>query len=173
MIKYLFILIFILVYILFGTELGYTNTSPIYTHFTYIFQHASVTHLIVNSISFIVVFTMLDKLTERKMFLPASFTIGVLVSFLAMYDIPTVGVSAVIYVMIGLYIGVTLFYKDIKITDTRKYLLRIVVITIGLTISMIRTNSNFYIHIYSLVFGFITILPLSYFHNRKIKTSDD
>lgn len=167
MIKYLFIVIFILVYILFGTELGYTNTSSIYTHFTYIFQHASVTHLIVNSISFIVVFTMLDKLTERRMFLPVSFIIGVLASFLAMYDIPTVGVSAVIYAMIGLYIGVTLFYKDIKITDTRKYLLRIVVITIGLTISMIRTNSNFYIHLYSLILGFLLSIPISLYENKN------
>lgn len=169
MIKYLFILVFIIIYILFGIELGYTNTSPLYTHITYIFQHASILHLIINSISFIVVFTMLDKLTERRMFLPVSFTIGVLTSFLAMYDIPTVGVSAVIYAMIGLYIGLTLFYKDIKIADTRKYLLNICIITIGLTISMIRTNSNFHIHIISLILGFLISLLLSFKSNTKTK----
>lgn len=165
MIKYLFILVFIVIYILFSAELGYTNTSPLYTHITYIFQHASILHLTINSISFIVVFTMLDKLTDRKMFLSVSFMIGIVASFLAMYDIPTVGVSAVIYAMIGLYIGVTLFYKDIKIADTRKYLLNICIITFGLTISMIRTNSNFYVHLYSLVIGFIYATIVSRFQS--------
>lgn len=153
MIKYLFILVFIVIYILFGIELGYTNTSPLYTHITYIFQHASILHLIINSISFIVVFTMLDKLADRKMFIPISFAIGVVASFWAMYDIPTVGVSAVIYAMIGLYIGITLFHKDIKIADTRKYLLFIFCIILSLAISYFKEGSNYLIHLNSLFLG--------------------
>lgn len=171
--KYVFIVIFIIVFLLFDTELGYTNTSPLYTHLTYFFQHASILHLFLNSVSFIVMFTVLDKIIERKIFLSITFSIGIVSSFLAMYDVPTVGISSVIYAMIGLYIGVTVFYEDIRIADTRRYLLNISLIAISLTISLIKTNSNFYIHIYSLVIGFIISLILSYLHNKRIKTSDD
>ncbi len=171
--KYIFVLVFILVFILFDTSIGYTNMSPLYTHITYIFQHASILHLVINSISFIVIFSTLEQFVSRKIFLPVSFVIAVVTSFLTMYNVSTVGVSSVIYAMIGLYMGVIAFYKNIKIADTRKYLLNICVIVISLTISLIKTSSNFYIHIYSLLFGFLSSIILSYFNNRKIKTSDD
>lgn len=166
--KYIFVLVFILVFILFDISIGYTNTSPLYTHLTYIFQHASILHLIINSVSFIVVFSTLEQFVRRKIFLPISFFIAIVTSFLTMYDVPTVGVSSVIYAMIGLYMGVIRFYRNIKIADTRKYLLNICVIVISLTISLVKTSSNFYIHIYSLLLGVIASLLLSYLHNKKV-----
>ncbi|NDV77849.1 rhomboid family intramembrane serine protease [Dysgonomonas sp. 511] len=165
--KYIFVLVFILVFILFDIRIGYTNTSPLYTHLTYIFQHASISHLIINSISFIVVFSTLEQFVSRKIFLPVSFAIAVVTSFLTMYNVSTVGVSSVIYAMVGLYIGVTLFYREIKIVDTRRYLLNICMVLIGLTISMLKTNSNFYIHIYTILLGFISGILLSLKENRN------
>jgi rhomboid protease GluP len=152
--KYLIIFILILTYIFFGNELGYTNTSPLYTHFTYIFQHVSVFHLLVNSLAFTGIYTSLEKHLDKWVFLGISFGCSVLASFGAVYGKPTVGISGVVYAMTGLYLGITLLYKHIKIADTRKYLLYILCIVISLSVSFVNGNSNFLLHLYSLVMGF-------------------
>lgn len=155
--KYLFVLAFIVVYILFGTELGYTDSSPLYTHFTYLFQHASVGHLFINSVSFIVLYTLLQRFMRPKVFLPVSLAIGIIASFFSMHTVPTVGISSAIYAMLGLYLGTTLFDKRIKIADTRRYGVYIGCIAIGLLISYFRKGSNFEVHIISLGMGIIVI----------------
>lgn len=167
--KYLIILILIFVYILFGNELGYTKVSPIYTHITYIFQHASILHLIFNSLAFIGIYTSLERLVNRWIFLSISFFVAVITSFGAMYDKPTVGLSSVVYSMIGLYIGITLISKKAKIADTQKYLLFIVCIIISLTISYFKDNSNFILHLYCLFCGLIISVQYTIWRNRKLK----
>lgn len=66
-----------------------------------------------------------------------------------------------IYAMIGIYIGITSISRRIKIADTRKYLLFIVRVAVGLLTSLLRPNSNSLVHLWSLAFGFITSLPLA------------
>ena len=51
--KYIFVLTFFIVFFTFDKSIGYTNTSPIWTHFTYMFQHANIIHLGINSLAFI------------------------------------------------------------------------------------------------------------------------
>lgn len=167
--KYLVILILILVYSIFENELGYTNSSPLYTHITYIFQHASILHLIFNSLAFIGMFTSLEKFANRWLFLSASFLCAVLSSFGAIYDKPTVGISGVIYVMIGLYIGITLIYKGAKIADTRRYLLFIFGIVFCLVVSLFHENSNFILHLYCLLCGLAVSVPFSIWKNKKLE----
>lgn len=160
--KYLFVLAFILVYLFFDTSLGYTNTSPFYTHFTYLFQHASVIHLLLNSISFIVVCTLLERIMKWRVFIPISFAIGFIASFFAVYELPTVGISSVIYAIIGLYVGMILFHPKIKIADTRKFLLFLYCIACSLAISLFNEGSNFDVHVISVTGGFLTSLPIMY-----------
>ncbi len=165
--KYLFVLVFILVYLFFDTSLGYTNTSPFYTHFIYLFQHASVIHLLLNSISFIVVCKLLERIMKWRVFIPISFTIGVIASFFAMYELPTIGISSVIYAMIGLYVGTVLFHLKIKIADTRRFLLFIGCIVCSLLISLSKEGSNYLIHLLSLICGLIGYLILELIHSQS------
>ncbi len=72
---------------------------------------------------------------------------------------PTVGASSMIYAMIGIYLGIILVNRKIKIVDTRKYLLFVLYICIGLAVSLLKPSSNFFAHAYSLFFGFIASMP--------------
>ncbi|NDW19414.1 rhomboid family intramembrane serine protease [Dysgonomonas sp. 216] len=165
-VKYIFVLLFIVVYCLFGLELGYTATSMFYTHITYMFQHLSIIHLAINSIAFIVMFHNLQKLLNIWIIIASIFVCGFAASFLSMYDIPTVGASSMIYAMVGIDIGMTLLCKEIKIANTRRYLLFICGLALCLLISAFIHNSNFLIHIYSLIFGFIVSVVFSIHKTR-------
>lgn len=154
------VLIFIITYLFFGTELGFTDVSPVYTHFTYSIQHANITHLFFNSLAFIGVCKLVSNFTDKKILLLISFSIAVIASFFSMYSIPTVGCSAVIYAMLGMYIGVTLCKKSIKI-NKQKYGLFLLSIGIMLTASYFNSTSNFNVHAVALIFGGISGALLS------------
>lgn len=168
--KYLFVLSFIIVFIFFDTSIGYTTSSPIYTHITYIFQHVSILHLTFNSFAFLSMYISLERFLSKWVFLPITFTIGIVVPSLDIMirqvnELPTVGASAVIYAMIGLYIGITLLFKSIKIADTQKYLLFLLCIAISLLISLFKENSSFIVHFLSFVLGGITSVLFSIYKN--------
>lgn len=166
--KYLFVLIFIFVFILFGLNLGYTATSPLQTHITYMFQHAGIIHLIINSLAFISMFRQVEKHLNKYLLSTLIILCGFISSFLAMYQIPTVGSSSMVYAMLGIYLGLITFSDKIKIADTRKFLLFISCIIVVLSVSYFKHNSNFLIHIYSLLIGFIISIPISLSKNNKV-----
>lgn len=165
-IKYIFVFLFLIVYYLFGLELGYTTTSMFYTHITYMFQHSGIIHILFNSVAFIVMFYNLQKLMNTWIIVISILLCGFAASFLSMYNIPTVGASSMIYTMVGIDIGMTLFCKKIKIANTGRYLLFICGLILCLSISAFRHNSNFLVHIYSLIFGFIISLLYSIYTNK-------
>ncbi len=156
--KYLFILSFIVVFALFGLELGYADGSPFYTHFTYMFQHAGLVHLIINSIAFIGMFHSMRRFAGKWYIVVSMLSCGFAASFLSAHEIPTVGASAIIYAMIGMYIGITSFSPRVKIADPRKYLLFITCVVMGLLVSLLRQNSNFLVHLWSLILGLFASL---------------
>jgi membrane associated rhomboid family serine protease len=164
--KYIFIFVFILTFTLFGTSIGYTKVSPLYTHLTYMFQHAGIVHLAMNSLAFIGMFRTLEKFISKWTLSLLVTTISFVSSFISMYDIPTVGASAMIYSMIGIFIGITTFCTHIKIANIKKYLLFISVIAISLTISLFKSNSNFILHLISMAVGVITSIPISLYKNH-------
>ena len=166
--KYLFVLIFILVFFLFGLELGYTDTSPLYTHLAYMFQHAGIIHLIINSLAFISIFRQVERCVNKYLLSGLIILCAFASSFLAMYQIPTIGASSMVYVMLGIYLGLITFPDKIKIADTRKFLLFIICIVVVLSVSYFKHNSNFLVHIYSLLIGCIVSIPISLFGNKKI-----
>lgn len=165
-VKYIFVLLFLIVYYQFDLELGYTTTSMFYTHITYMFQHSGIIHLLFNSFAFIVMFYNMQKLMNTWVIIISILVCGFAASFISMYDIPTVGASSMIYTMVGIDIGMTLFCKKIKIANTQRYLLFICSLILCLSISAFRHNSNFLVHIYSLLLGFIISLPLSVYKNK-------
>jgi membrane associated rhomboid family serine protease len=103
MVKYIFVLIFILAYIFCGNITGYSNTSPLWTHLTYMFLHASVLHLLFNSLAFINIFRALEKTLGQWTLSIIIITAGFALSFIIRYDRPIVGSSGLIYTMLGMY----------------------------------------------------------------------
>jgi membrane associated rhomboid family serine protease len=165
--KYIYVFIFIIVFILFDLDLGYTTNSSLYTHLTYILQHASIVHLVLNSLAFISMFRTMQKFINKYLLSGLIIIISFTSSFFAMYNTPTVGASAMIYAMVGMYFGMTIFYNNIKITDIKKYLLFTSTVIISLSVSFFKPNSNFDLHCFSILFGFIASLPISIHSNKK------
>lgn len=145
--KYIFTAIFSICYAFFGLELGYTNKSGILSHFTYMFQHVNIIHLLLNSFSFIVIWIALQKHVKQYLILPV-FLIGFICSFLpcASFDTPTVGVSGVIYAIMGMF---TLYIKN------KALYICLLSVLISLVVSYFAPHTNFFIHLYCFVGGFI------------------
>ena len=144
--KYIFTLSFILTYIFFGVELGYTDTSEWYTHITYMFQHSTLIHLCVNLFSFMVMWLYLQRYMKQLYIMPV-FIIAFVASFLpyTSFIVPTVGVSGAIYAMMGMLMP--FIYKN------KNFYIYILSILIVLVVSFINPNINFFIHLYCLVLG--------------------
>lgn len=158
--KYLFVITFVVTYYVFGLELGYVSHSSLCTHLTYMFQHASIMHLVLNSIAFISIFHILQRLLKKRYIVVSMVLCGFVASFLSAKAIPTVGASSMVYAMIGTYIGLTSLCSQIKIADTRKYLLFMSCVGLGLLVSLLNPNSNSLVHLYSLILGVVISIPV-------------
>lgn len=153
--RYSIIILFIIVHLLWGIEVGYSSHSAIYTHFTYSFQHVSWIHLFFNSIGLISLYNVLEKVFSKFVLLAYSYSIAVLASFLSKRDLPTVGSSGVIYAMIGLFLATSLIGKKLKIVDHKKFLSYIICIGASLLLSAVKENVNNVCHISALALGSI------------------
>jgi len=153
--KYLILLLFVIIFLLFDTNLGYAYGSPFYTHLSYMFQHSGIAHLIINSIAFIGVFRMTEQFIKSWELFVLAIISAFAASFFSIYTIPTVGASSLIYAMLGIYICITLLSKRAQIINKRKYLFFLLCVAIGLWISYLKGNSNFAVHLWSLAIGFL------------------
>jgi membrane associated rhomboid family serine protease len=155
--KYLFVAVFILVYVFFGIEPGYTLTSPLYTHFTYMFAHAGVIHLVLNSAMFIGMFRGVENLgaCTKGVLTLTVITSGFAASLapFACFTTPTVGSSSMIYALIGIYLIYAWGCKAIKIINRPKFITYIICICVSLVISYFKPSSNFPLHVLSLLAG--------------------
>ena len=164
--KYLFVLIFLIFFIVFDKSIGYTNVSPLWTHFTYMFQHANLIHLVINSLAFIGMFRVLEKEFNKYKLAASIFIIGFAVSFLSAHELPTVGVSGVIYAMVGIYLAMILI-KRIIVKDRNKLYIFIVSIILCLTVSFFNPNSNYGLHFLCLVLSFSIFVWIEIFKPKK------
>jgi membrane associated rhomboid family serine protease len=165
--KYLFVLIFILCFIFFDTDIGYTWTSPWWTHLTYQFQHAAMIHLLINSLAFVGMFRLLEKFVNRCLLAATVLALGFVASFLSMYDVPTVGASAMVYAMMGIFFSMLNLCHDIKIIDKRRFTLFLVSLFACLTVSALKGNSNFFLHLFALMIGLIAGTVISFFREEE------
>jgi len=76
---------------------GYSELSPAYTHFTYIFVHANIIHLFLNMFVF---WKLYDYLGWFELLL--SFIVAFVASFYA-YNLTTVGASGVVFALLGIF----------------------------------------------------------------------
>ena len=172
--KYLVVLIFIIVYLFFpGDGLGYTCTSPFYTHFSYMFQHQGVMHLAINSMSFIGISRLAGRMVNKWLLAMLSFGGGFVLSFFTAGQLPTVGASGVIYIMTGLYAGMTAFDERVRITDAKRHAASLVMITVALAVSSLVKTSNYSLHSLWFLSGvfmsvFYQLIKTIYSYGREI-----
>lgn len=83
----------------FGTEWGYTASSPWWTHLTYHFQHGNIFHLAANMVAiFIMALSRRDPLWVWL----ASYALATACSFAVSSPLPTVGMSGMIMAYYGI-----------------------------------------------------------------------
>jgi len=165
--KYIFVLIFLTVFVFFDKSIGYTDISPIWTHFTYMFQHANVVHLIINSLAFIGMFRVLERVINKYILAASILSMGFAASFISMYELPTVGISGAIYAMVGMYLALILT-KKLTVKDRKKLYIFIASIILCLTVSFFKPNSNYGLHLICLVYSFDCVVWIEIFKPKKV-----
>ncbi|MDR0872834.1 MAG: rhomboid family intramembrane serine protease [Prevotellaceae bacterium] len=166
--KPIFILIFILVFIFFENELGYTGIFPLWKHLAFHFQHSNFLHLLINSVCFCFVFKSLRVFVRSRTIILVSLTAATAASFFCCYDIPVVGASAMIYAMIGMLI--IIFWRKGYFRQKaffKNFALWLCCITLSLTISFFKTNSATMLHLISLFSGGIIYFLLCLLFTKK------
>jgi membrane associated rhomboid family serine protease len=152
--KYLFVLLFLAAFIFPAQKMGYTDTSPIWSHFTYMFRHAGIIHFAVNSLAFMGMFRMLEKYMKNWILALSICAIGFITSFFSAGNIPTVGCSSCVYAMIGIFLALVVL-DVIVFRKPANLLIFIISIMVCLIVSFFKSNSNFWLHLFSLQIGFI------------------
>ena len=163
--QYLIAIVFIIVFSVFDNSLGFSIGSPLYTHLTYMFQHASVMHLILNSFSFIIMFKILSMYANKYKLLFVLLMIGFCSSFLSEHDLPTVGASSMVYAMVGIMYGLVC-RKILEFENKDTLIINVVPLLIAFIVSYVTKNSNFAIHLISLVWGVVVGVVFTKFLNK-------
>ena len=127
---------------------GVSSASPWWTHFTYPFIHGSLIHLLSNIYA---LWFCLKKKTSPKILLPI-YLMSVLASFIVSSSIPTVGISGMIFSIIGIsltsaptkknIIYVTIILISCFIIPHIAGAIHFVCFILGLTVSAIYKNIN-------------------------------
>ena len=148
-VKYIIVAIFVVVYIVWGRELGFTIQSPLWTHLTFSFQHASIIHLTLNSLVFISAFRVMEKFMRPFSLLCVISLIAFTSSFASMADIPTVGSSGMIYAIFGME-TVIVIYNNASLKQKRLFFFAI---SLMLVVSLFNAGSSFMVHASSFILG--------------------
>lgn len=162
-IKYILSLIFIVVYVTFGNEIGFATNSPWWTHLTYSLQHASILHLVINTLVFINAFRVMEEFVSWKKLLLTIYICAVVASFVSIHTVPTVGASGMIYAMFGMISFIVLFNQSTW-KQKRVFFLSIIFM---LLFSYFNKSSNFGVHILSFMLGFSYYLTSHYYDKRE------
>ncbi len=151
--KHFFILVFAIVYIFFGNELGYTSSLPVWKHITYNFQHATPIHLLMNSVSFYFIFRVLERYLAKIKIISIALFVAFATSFLCRYDKPVVGASGMIYAMLGIYLYL-IFKKTIQMKNKQVLIIMLLSIAMFLAIGFFKHNTAALLHLLCLAGGF-------------------
>lgn len=165
--EYIIIILFIIVHISMGNELGYSSSSPIWTHITYQFQHLNWIHLSLNSFAFLSLCKVLQKALPLSLILAYAYFASIIISFLSVMDLPTVGASGMIYTMSGMFISISLIGAKLRIIDNKKFSLFLFGITIALVLSAIKPHINFSCHLLGLISGIIIGIVDNWLNHEK------
>jgi membrane associated rhomboid family serine protease len=111
-------------------------------------------------------FRLMEKLVDRRLLAALVLAIGFAASFLAAYDVPTVGASAMVYAMTGMFLSMANLCRDIRIIDKRKFARFILAILACLIVGAAKGNGNFFLHLFAMMIGGIAGAGIAAFRNR-------
>lgn len=144
----------------FDISFGYADGSNLLTHFTYHFAHASVWHLAGNLLCFYLFIRNRSSFGE----LFCAYCIATICSFFSPHPLPTVGLSGLIYALLGMRIATL---KRIS----RDFLIRLAVL---LLLPAVSGKVNILLHLSCVAVGYTTILFYTNFKQivRDVKRCD-
>jgi len=163
-VKYLFVLILFAVFLLSDTSLGFSATSPWWTHLTFAFQHAGWVHLIINSIVFINSFGSLERRVKWYVLLPVIYMASLVSSLFFIPDLPTVGCSGMIYAMFGMLLVIVIRNNARK----EQKIMFCASLALMLIFSLFSKNSNFFVHVISFALGVLFWVIRTYFQRSFV-----
>lgn len=115
------VFLFILLGVYFsGVRWGYWHGGRLAEHFLYMFQHASLVHLVGNWVSFTSFYSLLSRRINPFLLLAGSYVCAVVASFLSAGQLPTVGCSGMVCGLWGIYVVCSLS-GYLKVVNWRKY----------------------------------------------------
>jgi membrane associated rhomboid family serine protease len=142
-------------------EMGYSATSRLYTHVTYMFCHVNVFHLLVNELSLVCVWRLCGRLNIIRESAVISFVSAVSGSFVPYGDSLTVGMSGFVYGMVSVMYGGILSGRLI-VEVRRLFVYFTISIAAGLMSGFIIRGVNGAVHASSFVTGLA--LSWSYYY---------
>jgi membrane associated rhomboid family serine protease len=154
-------------YVLFDVDtMGYSSSSKLYTHVTYMFSHVNVFHLLMNALSLICAWRMCSRLKMIREAVVVSFVAAILGSFVHVGEALTVGFSGVIYGMLSCVFG-GLVSGRVKVNDSTLFGCFTLAVVLSLVFGFFMPGINGMIHASSFVIG-ATLLYLYYLLRRLI-----
>lgn len=156
--KYIIPAIFILIYAGNYHNLGYSCQSPLYTHFTYMFQHASLLHLILNTYTFIILFNRLSKILPAFRLTFYIYTAAIITSFCSAHTTPTVGASGMIMAQLAIYITLPILGKKLIITSRKHFYTYLTFTALSITFTSMHPAVNALNHLFAFLTGILFAL---------------
>lgn len=136
---------------------GYSDASPLWAHFIYMFPHSGLIHLLINSIAYFSLFKFLQQIYNKWFLLIIPYATAIIMSFFASYSLPTIGASGMVYAMLGFYIA-TVINGRITFVERWHFWIFVVGLILGFTVSFFKESSNTLLHILCFISGVIIIL---------------
>ena len=117
-------------------------------YLTFNLCHASVIHLIINSLAIYVYWRVLKQVVNKFIFFPVLILSVVLSAILGACKIPTVGSSLICYSMIGVY-TVGMYYIPLNVTRNKRIEFLALIVVSFLVTGLFAPSVNTNMHIYS------------------------
>lgn len=144
-------------YFMFG-GVGYSLTSPVYTHFVYMFSHCNIFHLLGNVFAILYMGSIFPKYIVPAEMLLFSYISAVACSFASSYELPTMGVSGMSWFFVGVIQGFVPA-KYYKVVNKKVYFGCWVLLVLQFILFAVMCNNiNNLLHIECFALGFFYIL---------------
>lgn len=163
------VIILLLATFIFVDAPALSDSSGMWTHFTYQFAHVGVLHLIVNMVVLYSLIKLLKRLYNQYYLILVIYAVSVIASIFAVYSTPTVGASGMAYACLGLFVGLVRM-KKISFRQRSYQFIFYFGVAIGILISFLKGSSNTMLHIYSFVLA-IAMTKSTYLAFSKERSS--
>lgn len=150
---------------------GFSRTSPVYAHFTYVFFHNGLLHLVLNVTGYIYA-ARLVKATQIGLYTCVgwSYAACTLTTWLSMADAATVGASSLVGAMLGYLTGqvaALVFFKQGRINRS-VFIPLCIMLSLWLGAGFAVPSVNAWSHLFATVAGGVAGITVFVFHYLRV-----